>query len=42
VDATNARSFLDAGCVAVGVGGALVRATPDERRALVAAVAGRP
>jgi 2-dehydro-3-deoxyphosphogluconate aldolase/(4S)-4-hydroxy-2-oxoglutarate aldolase len=42
VDATNARSFLDAGCVAVGVGGALVRATPDERRALVAAVADRP
>jgi 2-dehydro-3-deoxyphosphogluconate aldolase/(4S)-4-hydroxy-2-oxoglutarate aldolase len=42
IDAANARAFLDAGCVAVGVGGALVRATPDERRALVAAVADRP
>ncbi|HEY4633268.1 MAG TPA: bifunctional 4-hydroxy-2-oxoglutarate aldolase/2-dehydro-3-deoxy-phosphogluconate aldolase [Candidatus Limnocylindrales bacterium] len=42
VDATNARAFLDAGCVAVGIGGALVRATPAERRALVAEVSGQP
>ena len=42
VDATNARGFLDAGCVAVGIGGALVRATPAERRALVAEVSGQP
>jgi 2-dehydro-3-deoxyphosphogluconate aldolase/(4S)-4-hydroxy-2-oxoglutarate aldolase len=42
VDATNARAFLDAGSVAVGIGGALVRATPAERRALVAEVAERP
>jgi 2-dehydro-3-deoxyphosphogluconate aldolase/(4S)-4-hydroxy-2-oxoglutarate aldolase len=42
IDASNARLFLDAGCVAVGVGGALTRATPAGRRALVAAVAGRP
>jgi 2-dehydro-3-deoxyphosphogluconate aldolase / (4S)-4-hydroxy-2-oxoglutarate aldolase len=35
VDAGNARSFLAAGCVAIGVGGALVNGTPDERRAIV-------
>jgi 2-dehydro-3-deoxyphosphogluconate aldolase/(4S)-4-hydroxy-2-oxoglutarate aldolase len=35
VDATNARAFLDAGAVAVGIGGAIVRADKDERRALV-------
>lgn len=39
VDAANARAFLDGGCVAVGVGSALVRATPEQRRALVAAAA---
>jgi 2-dehydro-3-deoxyphosphogluconate aldolase / (4S)-4-hydroxy-2-oxoglutarate aldolase len=39
VDVTNARAFLDAGCVAVGMGGALVRADAAERRALVASVA---
>lgn len=39
IDASNARLFLEAGCVAVGVGSALARATPEERRALVAAVA---
>jgi 2-keto-3-deoxy-6-phosphogluconate aldolase len=38
IDATNARSFLEAGCVAVGVGGALVRAEPAERRALLASI----
>jgi len=37
VDAANAASFLAAGCVAVGVGGALVNGSRDERRALVAA-----
>jgi 2-dehydro-3-deoxyphosphogluconate aldolase / (4S)-4-hydroxy-2-oxoglutarate aldolase len=35
VNAGNARSFLDAGCVAIGVGGALVNGTPDERRVIV-------
>ena len=40
IDATNARAFLEAGCVAVGVGSALVRAERAERRALVAAVLG--
>ena len=38
VDASNARSFLDAGAVAVGMGSALVAAGPDERGAIVAAV----
>ena len=38
VDAGTARAFLDAGAVAVGVGGALVNATPGERRALVEAI----
>jgi 2-dehydro-3-deoxyphosphogluconate aldolase/(4S)-4-hydroxy-2-oxoglutarate aldolase len=37
VEAANAGSFLAAGCVAVGVGGALVDGSADERRALVAA-----
>lgn len=35
VDATNARSFLAAGCVAIASGGALVNGTADERRAIV-------
>jgi len=39
VDATNAVDFLEAGAVAVGIGSALVRATPRQRRALVAAIA---
>jgi 2-dehydro-3-deoxyphosphogluconate aldolase/(4S)-4-hydroxy-2-oxoglutarate aldolase len=39
VDATNARSFLEAGCVAVGIGGALVNGSRDERRAIVTAAA---
>ena len=37
VDATNAVSFLAAGCVAVGVGSALVNGSRADRRALVAA-----
>lgn len=40
VDAALARRFLDAGCVAVGVGGALVRADATDRRAIVAAASG--
>jgi 2-dehydro-3-deoxyphosphogluconate aldolase / (4S)-4-hydroxy-2-oxoglutarate aldolase len=36
VDASNARSFLDAGAAAVGIGGAIVRADPAARWALVA------
>ena len=35
VDGTNAGAFLDAGASAVGIGSALHRLTPDERRALV-------
>jgi 2-dehydro-3-deoxyphosphogluconate aldolase/(4S)-4-hydroxy-2-oxoglutarate aldolase len=40
VDATNGPVFLAAGAVAVGVGGAIVNASPAERRALVAAITG--
>jgi 2-dehydro-3-deoxyphosphogluconate aldolase/(4S)-4-hydroxy-2-oxoglutarate aldolase len=36
VDAANARHFLEAGAVAVGIGGALVRADSGERRSLIA------
>jgi 2-dehydro-3-deoxyphosphogluconate aldolase/(4S)-4-hydroxy-2-oxoglutarate aldolase len=39
VDASNARAFLDAGAVAVGIGSALGRMSGPERRALVEAVA---
>ena len=38
VDATNAIGFLEAGAVAVGIGSAIVRATPDGRRALIQAI----
>ena len=38
VDATNAISFLEAGATAVGIGSAIVRATADERRTLIAAI----
>jgi 2-dehydro-3-deoxyphosphogluconate aldolase/(4S)-4-hydroxy-2-oxoglutarate aldolase len=38
VDASNARAFLEAGAVAVGLSGALVRATSEERRALIASL----
>jgi 2-dehydro-3-deoxyphosphogluconate aldolase/(4S)-4-hydroxy-2-oxoglutarate aldolase len=37
IDAASARAFLDAGCVAVGVGSALVSGDAAERRAIVAA-----
>lgn len=40
VDATNAAAFLGAGAVAVGIGGAIVRADAAGRRAIVAAVTG--
>ncbi len=40
IDAASARAFLDAGCVAVGIGSGLVRADAAERRAIVAATAG--
>ena len=39
VDASNAQSFLDAGAVAVGVGSAVVKMTPGERRSFVGALA---
>jgi len=35
IDGSNTAAFLEAGAAAVGIGGALVRATPDERRAIV-------
>ena len=38
IDGDNARSFLAAGAVAVGIGGALVRASPRARRAIVAGI----
>jgi 2-dehydro-3-deoxyphosphogluconate aldolase / (4S)-4-hydroxy-2-oxoglutarate aldolase len=40
VDATNASAFLDAGAVAVGIGGAIVRADAETRRQLVASIVG--
>lgn len=36
VDASNAEAFLEAGAAAVGIGSALVRGSPAERRDLVA------
>jgi len=38
VDAANARSFLDAGAIAVGIGSAIARADGPTRRAMVANV----
>jgi 2-dehydro-3-deoxyphosphogluconate aldolase / (4S)-4-hydroxy-2-oxoglutarate aldolase len=38
VDGSNAAAFLAAGAVAVGIGGAITRASSHERRALVATV----
>jgi len=38
VDAANARAFLDAGAVAVGIGSALTKAEAADRRALVKSV----
>lgn len=39
IDATNAEAFLAAGAAAVGIGSAIARAEPGERRALVARLA---
>jgi len=39
VEISNATAFLEAGAVAVGVGSAMVRATPTQRRDLIAAIA---
>ena len=38
VDIGNARQFLGAGAVAVGIGSALVKADADQRRKLVASL----
>ena len=38
IDAASAGAFLAAGAAAVGIGGAITRATPEERRTLVASV----
>lgn len=40
IDASNAQAFLDAGAAALGIGSSLVKATPAERRDLVARIAG--
>lgn len=40
VDTSNAGAFLAAGCVAVGVGGALVNGSHEERGAIIAAAGG--
>ena len=40
VDAGNARAFLEAGAAAVGIGGAIVRASSEERRDLIRSVVG--
>jgi 2-dehydro-3-deoxyphosphogluconate aldolase / (4S)-4-hydroxy-2-oxoglutarate aldolase len=40
IDAVSAAAFLGAGCVAIGVGSALVRADAAERQAIVAAARG--
>jgi 2-dehydro-3-deoxyphosphogluconate aldolase/(4S)-4-hydroxy-2-oxoglutarate aldolase len=37
IDASSAAAFLAAGAVAVGIGGAIVNASPSERAAIVAA-----
>jgi 2-dehydro-3-deoxyphosphogluconate aldolase/(4S)-4-hydroxy-2-oxoglutarate aldolase len=42
IDAANAGAFLAAGAAAVGIGSAITRATPEERRALVESVVTRP
>lgn len=39
LDAPNAQAFLDAGAAAVGIGSAILRATADDRRTLVEAIA---
>ena len=39
VDLGNAAAFLEAGATAVGIGSAILRATPDDRRALIDLIA---
>ena len=39
VDLGNAKAFLEAGATAVGIGSAILRATPDDRRALIDLIA---
>ncbi len=39
VDGSNATAFLEAGAVAVGLGSAMVRANPADRRAIVESIA---
>jgi 2-dehydro-3-deoxyphosphogluconate aldolase/(4S)-4-hydroxy-2-oxoglutarate aldolase len=41
VDASNAAAFLEAGAAAVGIGGAILRATHEERAALVRSLSSR-
>ena len=40
IDAANAPAFLDAGRVAVGIGGSLTRAPGEDRRSLISSVRG--
>jgi 2-dehydro-3-deoxyphosphogluconate aldolase/(4S)-4-hydroxy-2-oxoglutarate aldolase len=42
IDTSSAAAFLAAGAVAVGIGGAIVNASPSDRAAIVAAVRGAP
>jgi 2-dehydro-3-deoxyphosphogluconate aldolase / (4S)-4-hydroxy-2-oxoglutarate aldolase len=42
IDASNATAFLAAGATGVGVGSALLRATPEERRALIESIQSQP
>ncbi|MBA2633478.1 MAG: 2-dehydro-3-deoxyphosphogluconate aldolase, partial [Chloroflexi bacterium] len=38
VDGSSAAAFLEAGAAAVGIGGTIVRASADQRRALVRSI----
>ncbi|HYI22063.1 MAG TPA: bifunctional 4-hydroxy-2-oxoglutarate aldolase/2-dehydro-3-deoxy-phosphogluconate aldolase, partial [Candidatus Limnocylindrales bacterium] len=40
VDGSNATAFLEAGAVAVGLGSAIVRTTPIERRGIIQSISG--
>lgn len=42
IDASNAQEFLSAGAAAVGIGGAITRATPEERRSLAQSLVAEP
>ena len=41
INGENVQKFLGAGAVAVGIGSALLKADPDQRRSLVESVRGR-